>query len=90
MALAALPLAALGQSVGKSGAATRAPVRSGEDRLSEHHSLGVSSTAYKVSGQDTNGGLFIMEHANRTKGGPPRHVHHHEEEWLYGSTANTS
>jgi mannose-6-phosphate isomerase-like protein (cupin superfamily) len=83
MALAALPLAARGQSLGKSGAAARAPVRSGEDRLGERHTLGVSSTAYKVSGPDTNGGLFIMEHANRTKGGPVRHVHHHEEEWFY-------
>jgi quercetin dioxygenase-like cupin family protein len=78
--LAAFPLAVLGQSIGKSKAAA---VRSGEDRYNEHHSLGVSTTAFKVSGRDTNGGLFIMEHANRAKGGPPRHVHQHEDEWFY-------
>jgi quercetin dioxygenase-like cupin family protein len=83
VALAAFPLAVLGQSIGKSSGAAVAPVRSGEDRVGEHHSIGVSSTAYKVSGQDTGGGLFIMEHANRAKGGPPRHLHHYEDEWFY-------
>ena len=80
VALATFPLAVLGQSI---GTAATAPVRSGEDRLGENHSIGESSAAYKVSGQATSGGLFIIEHANRAKGGPPRHVHHQEDEWFY-------
>jgi len=56
VALAAFPLAVLGQSIGKSGAAAVAPLRSGEDRVGEHHSIGVSSTAYKVSGHEIGGG----------------------------------
>jgi mannose-6-phosphate isomerase-like protein (cupin superfamily) len=59
------------------------PVAHGEDRLGEPHTLGVSSTAFKVITRDSGGDLFIMEHTNVKKGGPPRHVHHHEDEWFY-------
>jgi hypothetical protein len=48
-------------------------VPSGEDRSGEHHVLGVSSTNCKVSTQESSDGLFIMEHTNKKKGGPPRH-----------------
>ena len=24
-----------------------------------------------------------MEHTNRKKGGPPRHLHHNEDKWFY-------
>lgn len=27
--------------------------------------------------------LFVNEHASRKKGGPPRHLHHNENEWFY-------
>lgn len=82
-AMAAFPIAVMGQS-GKTATPeqpTRVPA--GEDRLGEHHTLGVNSTDFKVSTQDTGGALFIMEHTNRKKGGPPRHLHHNEDEWFY-------
>jgi len=82
-AMTALPIALSRQST-KTSAPTRvAPVLNGEDRLGEHHKVGVSSTAFKVSTQDSHGDLFIMEHANQKKGGPPRHLHHAEDEWFY-------
>jgi quercetin dioxygenase-like cupin family protein len=83
-ALATFPLALLGQQSPKAPTASAvAPVRAGEDRVGELHTLGVSSTAFKVLTRDSGGGLFIMEHSNRKKGGPPRHLHHNEDEWFY-------
>ncbi len=38
---------------------------------------------FKVSSLDTNGDLFIVEVTDHTKGGPPRHLHHEQEEWFY-------
>jgi len=38
---------------------------------------------FKVSSLDTDGGLFIIENSNDHKGGPPRHLHHEQEEWFY-------
>ena len=58
-------------------------VAGGRDRFDERRTVGVSSTAFKVSTQDGSGGLFIMEHTHRRKGGPPRHLHHNEDEWFY-------
>jgi mannose-6-phosphate isomerase-like protein (cupin superfamily) len=52
-------------------------------RFGEHPIIGVCSTDFKVATQDTNGCLFIMEHTNRKKGGPHRHLHHTENEWFY-------
>ena len=52
----------------------------GEDRLGERHTIGLSTTAFKVLTNDTGGGLFVMEHESRNKGGPPRHLHHNEDE----------
>lgn len=80
---AAFPVALMGQS-GKTSTPVRATrVVGGEDRFGEHHTLGVSSTDFKVSTQDSSGDLFIMEHTSRKKGGPPRHLHHNEDEWFY-------
>ena len=80
-ALATLPLAMLAQT----GEAKVKPVRvpSGEDRLGERHVIGVSSTAFKVLTDDSASALFVIEHASRKKGGPPRHLHHNENEWFY-------
>jgi mannose-6-phosphate isomerase-like protein (cupin superfamily) len=82
-AIAALPVALIGQSSNTPTTTKAVRVASGEDRLGEHHILGVSSTAFKVLTQDTGGDLFIMQHANLKKGGPPRHLHHNEDEWFY-------
>jgi mannose-6-phosphate isomerase-like protein (cupin superfamily) len=82
-ALAAVPMALVGQSVHAPASAAVNVVRAGEDRLGEHHTIGVSTTAFKVLTGDSSGGLFIFEHASRKKGGPPRHLHHNEDEWFY-------
>jgi quercetin dioxygenase-like cupin family protein len=82
-AMAAIPLALMGQSIKTPTTAKAARVAHGEDRIGEHHTIGVSSTDFKVLTPDSGGGLFIMEHTNRKKGGPPRHLHHNEDEWFY-------
>jgi mannose-6-phosphate isomerase-like protein (cupin superfamily) len=81
--MATFPLAMLGQSSETSTRSKLTRVPAGEDRLGEHHTIGISSTDFKVATKDANGGLFIMEHTNRKKGGPPRHLHHNEDEWFY-------
>ena len=27
--------------------------------------------------------MYVFEHRNMGKGGPPRHVHHEQDEWFY-------
>jgi hypothetical protein len=51
--LAAFPSALIGQSTKTSTPARVARVARGEDRLGEHHTIGVSTTAFKVLTQDT-------------------------------------
>jgi mannose-6-phosphate isomerase-like protein (cupin superfamily) len=58
-------------------------VTAGQDRLGETHSRGYSSILFKVLPRETNGGLFVIEHAGLVKGGPPLHMHLHQEEWFY-------
>jgi mannose-6-phosphate isomerase-like protein (cupin superfamily) len=82
-AITALPLALIGQSIKTTTQTKASRISSGEDRFGEHRTLGVSSTDFKVSTQDSGGGLFIMEHTNRKKGGPTRHLHHNQDEWWY-------
>ena len=82
-AMAALPLAFMGQSIETSTLVRAVRVPAGDDRFGEHHALGVSSTDFKVSTRDSSGCLFIMEHTSRKQGGPPRHLHHNEDEWFY-------
>jgi quercetin dioxygenase-like cupin family protein len=82
-ALAGFPFALMGQTLSASKPTKIPPVLGGEDRSGEHHTIGVSSTDFKVLTDDSGGGLFIMQHTNRKKGGPPRHLHHNEDEWFY-------
>lgn len=58
-------------------------VPAGEDRYGESHSRGYSRILFKVMPKETNGGMFIIEHAQLVKGGPPLHIHLHQEEWFY-------
>ena len=58
-------------------------VGSGQDRFGSSHSLGFSSILFKLSTQDTSGGLFVVEHENLVKGGPPVHFHLYQDEWFY-------
>jgi hypothetical protein len=62
-------------------AATAQFVAAGKDRTHTPVAMGFSSLGFKVSGQDTHGAVFLMEHVGLTKGGgPPRHLHHEQEE----------
>jgi len=59
-------------------------VPAGKDRSKEVLKIwGVIPHEVKVSTKDTNGALFVFEHADMGKGGPPRHLHHEQDEWFY-------
>jgi quercetin dioxygenase-like cupin family protein len=58
-------------------------IPAGSDLLNEKHTLGFSSIAFKTSGSETHGEMFVMEHSNLGKGGPYRHLHPAQDEWLY-------
>lgn len=61
-----------------------ARVPAGEDRLQKSRKVfGTMSIDCKVSGSETDGALFILENTNDSRGGPPRHLHHEQEEWFY-------
>ena len=85
-AAAVLPLTgletfALGEVAGAAGEAR--PVGAGQDRLGETHSLGFSTILFKVLPRETGSGLFVIEHKGLGHGGPPVHLHLHQEEWFY-------
>jgi mannose-6-phosphate isomerase-like protein (cupin superfamily) len=79
---AGLPSFAIGQAAAPASGEEHL-VAAGQDRLGEAHSRGYSSILFKVLPRETNGGLFIIEHAGLVKGGPPLHMHLHQEEWFY-------
>jgi len=58
-------------------------IPAGEDRLGESHSRGYSSILFKVLPRETSNGMFVIEHLNLIKGGPPLHLHLHQEEYFY-------
>ena len=58
-------------------------VPAGADYADETHSLGFSKLSFKTSSADTLGGMFVMEHSNLAKGGPYRHLHLAQDEWMY-------
>jgi len=45
--------------------------------------LGGMSVSVKVPAARTEGQLLIVENTNPRTGGPPRHLHHAQEEWFY-------
>jgi mannose-6-phosphate isomerase-like protein (cupin superfamily) len=57
-------------------------VAAGEDWFGEHRGLGISSISFKVAGQGDSG-LFILENTFHARGGPARHVHYEQDEWLF-------
>lgn len=59
------------------------PVLSHENRTGDLRRMPYSTLAFKVLTADTGGAMFAMEHNSRRKGGPPRHVHPHQDEWFY-------
>lgn len=61
-------------------------IGAGDDRVKEHRKLFGDRPIpldIKVSTPDCGGGLFIVEHTDDRKSGPPRHLHHDQEEWFY-------
>lgn len=58
-------------------------VPAGMDCLGEKHTLGFSNIAFKTSSTGTHGEMFVMEHSNLGRGGPFRHRHPQQDEWLY-------
>lgn len=81
---ALFPLLTPRQSSASQGSGRVVRVEQGVDRFGKPRTIaGANQIAFKVSGQDTNGGLFIFEQVSLRKGGPPRHLHHSQDEWFY-------
>jgi len=58
-------------------------VPNGKNRIDEVLMIwGVIPLQIKVSTNDTDGDLFVFEHADMSKGGPPRHFHYEQDEWF--------
>jgi mannose-6-phosphate isomerase-like protein (cupin superfamily) len=56
----------------------------GQDRFGRHRKVfGLLPMDVKVAGADTGGGLLAIEQVDDRPGGPPRHVHHSQEEWFF-------
>jgi len=60
-------------------------VAAGRDRHEQDDAMiwGLIPLAIKLSADDTGGELLVFQHTNMGKGGPPRHVHHEQDEWFY-------
>lgn len=58
-------------------------VLEGADRFGEFRATFGMPIAFKVASADTDGGVLIIENITPQKGGPPRHLHHAQEEWFY-------
>ena len=68
------------QAEGRGGIA----VPAGEDLFGQRRKVfGLLPMDLKVVGELTSGGLLILEQIDDRKGGPPRHVHPHQDEWFY-------
>jgi quercetin dioxygenase-like cupin family protein len=81
--IAGLEAFALGQAPVSTPADQVHLVSNGEDRFGEKHSLGFSTILFKVVPRETGGNLFVIEHEHLVKGGPPLHLHPHQEEYFY-------
>ena len=59
-------------------------VRGGQDRKGTRLTLaGRTPTDRKLSAEDSDGALVMLEHHQMGKGGPARHVHHAQDEWFH-------
>lgn len=57
-------------------------VAAGGDRFGERRGLGINTIDFKVATQDSSD-TFIIEMTIWERGGPPRHIHPHQDEWFY-------
>ncbi len=53
----------------------------GDDRFGEHRGLGISKIAFKVTPAD-GADVLLLENVFHAPGGPPRHLHHDQDEWF--------
>ena len=53
------------------------------DRHAAHRNVGIGTFTFKVTTADSNGAFLVVEIAHHAKGGPPRHLHHHQDEWFH-------
>ncbi|WP_412070036.1 cupin domain-containing protein [Rubrivirga sp. IMCC43871] len=61
-----------------------AHVRAGQDRTGRPRVVfGGLRLDTKVAPSDSGGDLYVIEHADAHQGGPPRHVHHDQDELFY-------
>ena len=82
--VALLSLAGVGQTAAAQTGARPVYVEHSADRFKHPYTIaGANEVAFKVAAQDTHSGLFIIEQVSQRKGGPPRHLHHAQEEWFY-------
>lgn len=54
-----------------------------KDRFDEQHNVGIGILSFKVTTEDSQGALLVVELAHQTKGGPARHFHSEQDEWFY-------
>jgi quercetin dioxygenase-like cupin family protein len=78
-----IDLDALASAPGTSPSGQAHVVGAGKDCQDEMHSRGYSTILFKVLPQETSNGLFVIEHLNLVKAGPPLHFHPHQEEYFY-------
>ncbi|MEG9436361.1 cupin domain-containing protein [Edaphobacter sp. HDX4] len=58
-------------------------MKPGENRFDYAVAELKKSAGCKVTKEDSLGACSIFELVNPPKGGPPRHIHHREDEWYY-------
>lgn len=81
---ATIPAVAFEQTASGSRTTKGFVVKATESRFGEKTLLGGKSpNDIKVSQKDTNGDLTIFEYTGNAKGGPPLHVHPHQDEIFF-------
>ena len=58
-------------------------VEAGSDRFGAALDIAGWRFECKLSGKDTGGDYCIYDTVRSVKGGPPLHLHHHQDEWFY-------
>jgi mannose-6-phosphate isomerase-like protein (cupin superfamily) len=80
----ALPLASDSPAPDQARASSGVKVASGEDRFGQHSfKVEAATIDCKVSAKDTGGDMCVFEATRTGRGGPPLHVHQHQDEWFY-------
>ena len=68
----------------ESGARRGIHVPARGDRFQQERKVfGVMPFTIKIASEDTEGDLLVIEQDNAYPGGPPRHLHHEQDEWFY-------